>query len=102
MIPVGTCLTIKGAEDVINRPFAFELSTHNDTFYFIADNDKVVHNPTPTNHARSIHCPFVSDLHLILIGFLRLRVRLVNLTFELIYGLIFESKKYTIVSIKFC
>lgn len=40
VIPVGTCLTIKGAEDVLNKQFAFELSTRSDTMYFIADSDK--------------------------------------------------------------
>ncbi|CAI7731668.1 unnamed protein product [Closterium sp. NIES-54] len=41
VINVGRCLTIKGAEDVINRAHAFELSTSNDTLFFIADSDKV-------------------------------------------------------------
>ncbi|EEE63903.1 hypothetical protein OsJ_18728 [Oryza sativa Japonica Group] len=40
VIPVATCLTVKGAEDVINRQFAFELSTPTDTMYFIADSEK--------------------------------------------------------------
>eukprot|EP00271_Cylindrocystis_brebissonii_P008138 TRINITY_DN2215_c1_g5_i1.p2 TRINITY_DN2215_c1_g5~~TRINITY_DN2215_c1_g5_i1.p2 ORF type:complete len:143 (-),score=28.89 TRINITY_DN2215_c1_g5_i1:470-898(-) len=40
VISVGKCLTIKGAEDVLNKAHAFELSTHEDTMYFIADNDK--------------------------------------------------------------
>ncbi|GJP70902.1 hypothetical protein CLOP_g1792 [Closterium sp. NIES-67] len=40
VINVGRCLTIKGAEDVINRAHAFELSTSNDTLFFIADSDK--------------------------------------------------------------
>jgi hypothetical protein len=33
-------LSVKGAEDVLNKPFAFELSTNMDTMYFIADSDK--------------------------------------------------------------
>jgi hypothetical protein len=41
VIPVKECLTIKGAEDVINKAHAFELSTVNSTFFFIADSDKV-------------------------------------------------------------
>ncbi|XP_074577327.1 pleckstrin homology domain-containing protein 1-like [Curcuma longa] len=40
VIPVGACLTVKGAEDVINRAFAFELSTRSETMYFIADSEK--------------------------------------------------------------
>ncbi|KAJ0524623.1 putative pleckstrin domain, PH-like domain superfamily [Helianthus annuus] len=31
VVPVATCLTVKGAEDVINKEFAFELSTRSDT-----------------------------------------------------------------------
>ncbi|EYU20025.1 hypothetical protein MIMGU_mgv1a014948mg [Erythranthe guttata] len=40
VIPVANCLTVKGAEDRINREFAFELSTRNETMYFIADSEK--------------------------------------------------------------
>ncbi|KAL6200316.1 hypothetical protein ACLB2K_030098 [Fragaria x ananassa] len=41
VIPVGTCLTVKGAEDVLHKPCAFELSTTtHDTMYFIADTEK--------------------------------------------------------------
>ncbi|MCL7041304.1 hypothetical protein MKW94_016811 [Papaver nudicaule] len=40
VIPVGTCLTVKGAEDVLNKQFAFELSTNKETMYFIADSEK--------------------------------------------------------------
>ncbi|KAL7229101.1 hypothetical protein ACSBR2_007738 [Camellia fascicularis] len=40
VIPVATCLTVKGAEDVLNKQFAFELSTRSDTMYFIADSEK--------------------------------------------------------------
>ncbi|EEF36743.1 pleckstrin homology domain-containing protein 1 [Ricinus communis] len=40
VVPVGQCLTVKGAEDVINKPFAFELSTNQETMYFIADSEK--------------------------------------------------------------
>jgi hypothetical protein len=41
VISVSSCLTVKGAEDVLNKQFAFELSTNRDTMYFIADTDKV-------------------------------------------------------------
>eukprot|EP00244_Chara_vulgaris_P004284 TRINITY_DN1849_c0_g1_i1.p1 TRINITY_DN1849_c0_g1~~TRINITY_DN1849_c0_g1_i1.p1 ORF type:complete len:150 (-),score=36.71 TRINITY_DN1849_c0_g1_i1:256-705(-) len=40
IIPVNSCLTIKGAEETINKPHAFELSTSTDTMYFIADSEK--------------------------------------------------------------
>lgn len=40
VIPVGTCLAVKGAEDVLNKPFAFELFTGEYTMYFIADSEK--------------------------------------------------------------
>eukprot|EP00897_Mesotaenium_endlicherianum_P008994 jgi/Mesen1/8122/ME000437S07217 len=40
IISVSSCLTIKGAEDLLNRPYAFELSTNQETMFFIADNDK--------------------------------------------------------------
>ena len=40
VIPVATCLTVKGAEGVLNRQFAFELSFSNETMYFIADSEK--------------------------------------------------------------
>lgn len=36
------CLLIaaQGAEDVINKSFAFEISTHTDNMFYIADTDK--------------------------------------------------------------
>ncbi|CAM8889158.1 unnamed protein product [Rhodiola kirilowii] len=39
VIPVASCLTVKGAEDILNMPFAFEMSTSIDTMYFIADSE---------------------------------------------------------------
>lgn len=41
VIEVDRCLSIKGAEDAINRPHAFEISTTDQNMYFIADSDKV-------------------------------------------------------------
>lgn len=38
---VNKCLSIKGAEDTINKPFAFEISTHTESMFFIADTEKV-------------------------------------------------------------
>lgn len=40
VIEVKKCLSIKGAEDAINKPHAFEISTVDDSMFFIADNDK--------------------------------------------------------------
>lgn len=40
IIEVNQCLSIKGAEDAINRPHAFEISTADASMYFIADSDK--------------------------------------------------------------
>lgn len=40
VIDVHRCLSIKGAEDAINRPHAFELSTADEAMFFIADSDK--------------------------------------------------------------
>ncbi|KAI4385575.1 hypothetical protein MLD38_003585 [Melastoma candidum] len=40
VIPIVNCLTVKGIEDVVNKPFAFEISTHHDTMFFIADFEK--------------------------------------------------------------
>ncbi|PSC71238.1 pleckstrin homology domain-containing 1-like [Micractinium conductrix] len=40
VIEVDRCLSIKGAEDAINRPHAFEISTTDQNMYFIADSDK--------------------------------------------------------------
>lgn len=37
VISVGDCLTAKGAEDVVKKPLAFEISSGDDTL-FIADN----------------------------------------------------------------
>jgi hypothetical protein len=31
---------VKGAEDVLNKPYAFELSTSQETMFFIADSEK--------------------------------------------------------------
>ena len=38
---VNRCLSIKGAEDTINKPYAFEISTIDDSMFFIADSEKV-------------------------------------------------------------
>ncbi|KAK9844674.1 hypothetical protein WJX74_005362 [Apatococcus lobatus] len=40
VIEVNRCLSIKGAEDTINKPFAFEISTIDDSMFFIADSEK--------------------------------------------------------------
>jgi hypothetical protein len=38
---INKCLSIKGAEDTINKPFAFEVSTNSDSMFFIAETEKV-------------------------------------------------------------
>jgi hypothetical protein len=40
VIEVKKCLSIKGAEDTINKPHAFEVATTDDSMFFIADSDK--------------------------------------------------------------
>jgi hypothetical protein len=40
VIKIDRCLSIKGAEDAINRPNAFEISTSDVSMYFIADTEK--------------------------------------------------------------
>jgi hypothetical protein len=40
VIEVSKCLSIKGAEDTINRPHAFEISTMEESMFFIAESDK--------------------------------------------------------------
>lgn len=40
VIPAATCLTVKGAEDILNKQNAFELSTRSETMFFIADSEK--------------------------------------------------------------
>ena len=42
VLQVNRCLSIKGAEDVVNKPFAFEVSTTDDSMFFIAETVKVV------------------------------------------------------------
>jgi len=39
-LDVGKCLSVKGAEDVINKAHGFELSTRAETKYFVADSAK--------------------------------------------------------------
>lgn len=63
-LQVNRCLSIKGAEDVINKPFAFEISTTENSMYFVADKDKVCVHRTYLWHAnkmqksmrRTLHC----------------------------------------------
>ncbi|MEW5299144.1 MAG: hypothetical protein WDW38_005036 [Sanguina aurantia] len=40
VIDVNKCLSIKGAEDSINKPNSFEISTMESSQFFIADSDK--------------------------------------------------------------
>ena len=60
VIPVSTCLTVKGAEDILNKQYAFELSTRKETMYFIADSEKEKEDwinsigPSIVQHSRSV------------------------------------------------
>ena len=38
---INKCLSIKGAEDTLNKPFAFEISTSTENLFFIAESEKV-------------------------------------------------------------
>jgi hypothetical protein len=40
IVEIDRCLSIKGAEDAINKPHAFEITTADDSMYFVADDDK--------------------------------------------------------------
>ncbi|KAG8488546.1 hypothetical protein CXB51_016278 [Gossypium anomalum] len=40
VVSVDLCLTVKGAEDIVKKAFAFELSTRDSTMYFVADTEK--------------------------------------------------------------
>uniref|UniRef100_A0A7S0MXT0 PH domain-containing protein n=1 Tax=Pyramimonas obovata TaxID=1411642 RepID=A0A7S0MXT0_9CHLO len=40
IVQVNKCLSVKGAEEVLNKPFSFEISTRENTQYFVADSDK--------------------------------------------------------------
>ena len=40
VIEVKRCLSIKGAEDAINKPHAFEVATADESLFFVADSDK--------------------------------------------------------------
>ncbi|KAL6145786.1 hypothetical protein ACLB2K_056471 [Fragaria x ananassa] len=40
VIPVATCLTVKGTEDMLNKQYLFKLSTRSETMHFIADSEK--------------------------------------------------------------
>ena len=40
VIDINRCLSIKGAEDTINKPHALEISTADSSMYFIADTEK--------------------------------------------------------------
>ena len=57
-LQVNRCLSIKGAEDILNKPHAFEVSTTDDSMFFIADTDKV-----GTTYAALLLHFMVSHLH---------------------------------------
>lgn len=72
IIEVNRCLSIKGAEDAINKPHAFEISTTDQNMYFIADSDKVgplTWQPLPASAlascARLLECMAVDGTRLL-------------------------------------
>jgi hypothetical protein len=40
VLDVSRCLSIKGAEDALNKPHAFEISTSDHAVFFVADSEK--------------------------------------------------------------
>mmetsp|Transcript_14399 Transcript_14399/g.17450 ORF Transcript_14399/g.17450 Transcript_14399/m.17450 type:complete len:118 (+) Transcript_14399:99-452(+) len=40
IIDISQCLSVRGAEEVLNKPFTFEISVGQKTEYFIADTEK--------------------------------------------------------------
>mmetsp|Transcript_37 Transcript_37/g.61 ORF Transcript_37/g.61 Transcript_37/m.61 type:complete len:130 (+) Transcript_37:232-621(+) len=40
IVEVNKCLSVKGAEEVLNKPYSFEISTRENTQYFVADSEK--------------------------------------------------------------
>ena len=40
VLDVSRCLSIKGAEDALNKPHAFEISTSEHAMFFVADTEK--------------------------------------------------------------
>ncbi|XVF19894.1 hypothetical protein REPUB_Repub11eG0150800 [Reevesia pubescens] len=56
VVSVSDCLTVKGAEDIVNKAFAFELSTRDSIMYFVHGErergldqfDRSLHRPTFT------------------------------------------------------
>ncbi|KAK2982608.1 hypothetical protein RJ640_024668 [Escallonia rubra] len=40
VVSVAQCLVVKGAEDAVNKPFAFEVSTESDNMYYVANTEK--------------------------------------------------------------
>jgi hypothetical protein len=40
ILDINKCLSIKGAEDTINKPHSFEIATADASMYFIADSEK--------------------------------------------------------------
>lgn len=39
-LDVSKCLSVRGAEDAINKPFAFEISSSRETMFFVAETNK--------------------------------------------------------------
>ena len=41
VIAISQCLSVKGAEAIINKAHSFEISTQEESNYYVADTDKV-------------------------------------------------------------
>jgi hypothetical protein len=57
VIPIS-CRTVNGTEDVLNRQFAFELSTLAETMYFITDYEKEEEEWINSIGHSIVHLPF--------------------------------------------
>ncbi|KAK4835362.1 hypothetical protein QYF36_008847 [Acer negundo] len=65
VIPVASCLTAKGAEDVLNKQYAFELSLRTETMYFIADSEKEKEDWIYPRTVKRAHSRSVTDSEIV-------------------------------------
>lgn len=66
LLQVNRCLSIKGAEDAINKPYAFEISTTDSNMYFVADKDKVHSDHAMSVTLTTIACAYYQQLLILL------------------------------------
>ena len=60
---MNKCLSIKGAEDVLNKPHAFEISTTEDSMFFIAETVKVQLSQVPEYLGCTQDCRLDAQFH---------------------------------------